>query len=385
MRILILTVTAGHGHNTTARAMEEALSEKGADVVVLDMYKYISRVLYSVVDKGYLFSVKHTPRQFGRAYTNLEQREMPRKVLGILNQNQFLAGRLAEFFVNYEPELIITTHVFGAQVLDVLKKQGHLRMPIMGIVTDFCFHPFWEDVSSVEYIVTPSELMRYAAERRGIPPQRLLPLGLPVSAKFRDMVCKQTARETLGLQQGKTTILLMGGSMGYGDMLYNVTQIDAMGEDYQLVCLTGSNERLYQNLRQLQTRAPLHVQGFTDKVALYMRASDCIITKPGGLSVSESLATGLPMILVSPIPGQEDRNAQFLLNSGAAVLVTKHFPLPDAIYTVLGQKGRLEAMQIAVNRIAKPNAAVEVADFALRVARGERPEQQISDQMALTY
>ncbi|MCL2842062.1 MAG: galactosyldiacylglycerol synthase [Oscillospiraceae bacterium] len=384
MRILILTVTAGHGHNTTARAMEEALVAKGVDVVVLDMYKYISRVIYNVVDKGYLFSVRRTPRQFGRAYSSLERRETPRRVLRILNQNRFLAGRLAGFFADYQPEIILVTHVFGAQVLDVLKRQGHLQVPIMGINTDYCIHPFWEDVSSVDYLVTPNELMRYAAERRGMAPHRLLPLGIPVGAKFQKQMDKQEARAALGLEQDKTTILLMGGSMGYGDMLHNVAQIDAMREGYQLVCLTGSNQRLYQELRRLQVNTPLRVQGFTDQVALYMRAADCIITKPGGLSTSEALACGLPMILVSPIPGQEDRNAQFFLNSGAAVLVTKHFPVADAVYAVLGQPSRLEHMREAITRIAKPTAATDIANVAIQVAKGEWPEGTRHAEPALT-
>jgi len=370
MRTLIITVTAGHGHNITARAMEESLSSKGADVVVLDMYKHISRVLYSVIDKGYLFSVRHLPRHFGRAYSNVERREIPRKVLGILNSNRFLAGRLASFFEDYHPQLIITTHVFGAQVLDVLKQQGHLNVPILGIVTDFCIHPFWETVPSVEHIVTAHELFHYAAKRRGIPAERLLPLGIPCAAKFSRHKDKGEARRELGLAEDKTTILLMGGSMGYGDMLHNVAQIDALAKDYQLVCITGRNERLRKELCRLETQSPIHICGFTDQVDLYMSAADCIVTKPGGLTVSESLAKGLPMILVSPIPGQEERNTDFLTNSGAAVLVSKYFPITDAVYTVLGQPGRLELMQKAIALIARPNAAEEISQFALRLGTG---------------
>ena len=367
MRALILTVTAGHGHNTTARAVEESLSQKGADVVVLDMYKHISSVLYSVIDKGYLFSVRHMPRQFGLAYSSLEQREIPKRVLGILNSNRLLAGRLAGFFQDYQPQLIITTHVFAAQVLDVLKKHGYLNMPIMGIVTDYCIHPFWETVPSMEYLVTANELMRFSAERRGIPPERLLPLGIPISAKFTHHKDKGEARRELGLAEDKTTILLMGGSMGYGDMLQSVSEIDALGQDYQLVCIAGKNERLYQALNQLETKKPLHVSGFTNQVDLYMSAADCIVTKPGGLTISESLAKGLPMILVSPIPGQEERNASFLLNSGAAVLVTKHFPITDAVYAVLGHPGRLSLMREAISHIARPGAAEDLSQFALQL------------------
>ena len=374
MRILIITVTTGHGHNASARAMEERLKAEGADVVVLDMYKYINRVLYSVVDKGYLFSVKHAPRQFGRTYSRAERRYIPRKLLGVLNSNRFLAGRLAGFFEDYQPRLIISTHVFASQVLDVLKEHGHLDIPFMGIITDYCIHPFWETVPQTEYIVTANEITHYAAQRRGIEAERLLPLGIPVSARFSKQTDQREARLALKLDEDKTTILLMGGSMGYGDMLKNVREIDAMDHDYQLVCIAGRNERLYAQLKALKTRSPISVCGFTDQVDLYMDAADCIITKPGGLTVTESLAKNLPMILVSPIPGPEERNANFLVNAGAAVLVSKHFPISDAVYTVLGRPGRLALMREAIKQIALPNAAEEISRFALNLCSGTAPK-----------
>jgi len=374
MRILIITVTTGHGHNATARALEAELLSQGADVIVLDMYQYINRVLYNVVDKGYLFSIRRMPRSFGRTYSGAERRVIPRKALGILNSNRLLAGRLAGFFQDYHPQLILTTHVFAAQVLEVLKQHGHLNIPIIGIITDYCIHPFWETVPSTDYIVTASELMRYAAERRGIEVERLLPFGIPVASKFSRHKDKREARRELELDEDKTTLLLMGGSMGYGNMLHNVTQIDAMGQNYQIICLTGRNERLYKSLRKLKTKGPLHVSGFTDQVDLYMSAADCILTKPGGLTVSESLVKGLPMILVSPIPGPEERNTKFLLNTGAAVLVDKHFPVRDAVYAVLGQPGRLKHMQDAVSHIARPRAAEEISRFALALAQREQSQ-----------
>ena len=377
MRILIITVTTGHGHNASARAMEESLKASGADVVVLDMYKYINRVLYSVVDKGYLFSIRRMPRQFGRSYSHAERRVIPRKVLGALNSNRLLASRLAGFFEDYQPQLILTTHVFASQVLDVLKQHGHLDMPIMGIITDYCIHPFWETVPSTEYIVTASAHMRYAAMRRGIEPARLLPLGIPVSARFSARTDKRDARAALGLDEDRTIILLMGGSMGYGDMLHNVREIDAMGQDYQLVCIAGRNERLHKQLRKLKTKRPLHVCGFTDQVHLYMDAADCIITKPGGLTVTEALAKTLPIIVVSPIPGPEERNTKFLLNSGAAVLSDKHVPISDAVYAVLGQPGRLALMRQAISAIALPNAATEISRFALELAEREAPPRPL--------
>ena len=375
MRMLIITVTAGNGHNATASAVEESLRARGGDVVVLDMYKYISRVLYNVVDKGYRFSIKHMPRSFGNAYASAERHEIPRRVLGILNSNRFLANRLADFLKDYQPELIITTHVFAAQVLDTLKRQGFLDVPVMGVITDYCIHPFWETVPTVEYIVTASKRLTYTAQRKGIDEARILPLGIPVAAKFRHRMDQGEARRKLGLYPDKTTVLIMGGSMGFGNMLRNVIQIDRMGMDYQLVCVCGANKKLYQKLSRQKTKSAFHVQGFTNQVDVYMDAADCIVTKPGGLTVSESLAKGLPMVLTSPIPGQEERNANFLLNSGAAVLADKHFSLSEAVHYVLESPGRLELMRQAIALIANPHAAEEISRFAMELGgRGDVSE-----------
>jgi len=367
MRVLIVTVTAGHGHNATAVAMEERLRADGAQAQVLDLYKYISKLLYTVVDKGYLFSVKHFPGQFGRAYSNLERYETLRKVVGIVNDNRFIAKRLAGFLQEHAPDLILTSHVFAAQVLDVLKRQDLLDLPIMGINTDYCIHPFWEDVPTVDYIVTASDLLRYTAELRGIHGGRLLPLGIPTGERFRQRTDKKEARRQLDLDENKTTILLMGGSMGFGNMLRNVAKIDAMGRDYQLVCICGNNERLYRQIGLLKTKTPIHLIGFTKQVDLYMDAADCIVTKPGGLTVSEALAKGLPMILTNPIPGQEDRNANFLLNVGAAVMVSKYFSIAEAVYYVLESQGRLELMHQSVALIARPDAAEQISKFVLQL------------------
>ena len=363
MRVLVVTVTAGNGHNQTAKALVESLENRGAEVQLLDLYQYISRTLYRVVDQGYLFSVRHMPRRFGKTYAVLERRGVRQRVLGLLNSNRILAGRLAGFLREFNPEVIVTTHVFGAQVLDVLKRQKHLNTPVIGIVTDFCFHPFWEAVPSVEHIVTASESMRYAAKRRGIEEERLLPLGIPIAEKFSRSVAKEEARVRLGLAADLRTILIMGGSMGYGNLCDYVSQIDQMDGAFQIVCITGSNKKVYEEIEQMKVKKPLHLQGFTDCVDLYMDAADCIVTKPGGLTVSESLAKGLPMVLVSPIPGQEERNTGFLLNSGAAVLVDRHVSITQALDFVFGQAERIEIMKAAIRLIARPHATAEISNF----------------------
>lgn len=365
MKIFILSVTAGLGHNASARTLAEEFQSRGAEVVVEDMYKYLSRIMYDIIDKGYIFSINHMPKQFGKTYSRLERHERMRRVVSIINNNRIVAEKMANLFRENMPDVIITTHVFGAQVLNVLKKQGFLRMPVIGIVTDYCIHPFWEEIDCLEHIVTASEGLGYTAALKGMDVDKLLPLGLPVRPNFSKKLDKQEARARLGLEPDKRTVLIMGGSMGYGNMLPVAAQIDAMDFDIQLVCICGNNDKLYKKLRMLKTSGKIYLEGFVNNVDLYMDASDCIVTKPGGLTVTETMAKKLPMILINPIPGQEERNVEFLLNNGAAIRVTKNFSVAEAVYHLFADQSRLNLMEKSIELIAKPDATEKICDFVM--------------------
>lgn len=363
MKIFILSVTAGLGHNATARALAEELGRRGAEVVIEDMYRYLSRIMYSIIDKGYIFSINHLPKQFGKTYSRLERHERMRRVVAVINNNRRVAEKMAELFRADMPDVIITTHVFGAQVLNALKKQGFLKIPVIGIVTDYCIHPFWEEIDNLEYIITASEDLGYTAAMKGLDTNKLLPLGLPVRPEFSRKLDKREARAKLGLELDKRTVLVMGGSMGFGNILSSVEQITAMDLDIQLVCICGHNEKLYKKLSPLESSGKIHLRGFVNDVDLYMDSADCIVTKPGGITVSETMAKKLPMILTNPIPGQEERNVEFLLNNGAAIRATDNFSVAEAVHHLFASKDRLELMEKSIDLISKPDATEKICDF----------------------
>ena len=224
-------------------------------------------------------------------------------------------------------------------------------------------HPFWEDVPNIEYIEIASELLTQRANLKGITKERLLPFGIPVQKKFSEVRDKKSAREELGISGSDKVILLMAGSMGYGNMPELISGILGFDETCTILAVCGNNKKTYNKLKEI-TKDNVKVFGFIDNVDLLMDAADCIVTKPGGLTTTEAMSKNLPMILVNPIPGQEDRNQEFFLNSGLAIAVTKNFTIAEALFYLFNQPGRIELIKSEMKKLAKPDSSMSIARFA---------------------
>jgi processive 1,2-diacylglycerol beta-glucosyltransferase len=268
--------------------------------------------------------------------------------------------KIVSYIEEYNPDVIVYTHVFAGIFLDVIAEKMPLRARTVGIVTDFVMHPFWEEALRTDRVVIPNELLIPAARRKGLLPEQIVPSGIPIRRQFSGTREKAAARRELGLDETKPTLLLMGGSMGYGSLCDNLRALDGLETDMQLICVCGNNKKAKEEIdAQSFTHRVLNF-GYTDKIDLLMDAADCIVTKPGGLTTSEALAKRLPMIIANPIPGHEDRNAEFLLNSGAAAMATKTARLTDVVYQLFYHPERLEQMRANIDLIRKPNAAADL-------------------------
>ncbi len=367
MKVLILSITAGQGHHSAAKSISSALEERGVTVKTVDVYKQIDKNLCDAVNKGYLISTKHTPKAYRAIYELIDSKKAPatkyslQSIMGIL-----LAIKFEKFIEDFKPDVIICTHIFAAQVINELKRRDRLcDVPTIGIVTDYTIHPFWEDVTYIEYIDIASELLTQRALMKGISEERLCSFGIPVQKKFSRKQTKLDARNELGLDTDTPTILVMAGSMGYGNMPEIISGIHNFNDNCQILAVCGNNKKLFKKLNTAAYGSNVNIYSFTDKVDIMMDAADCIVTKPGGLTTSEAMAKKLPMILVNPIPGQEDRNLEFFLNNGVALSVTKTFTIEEALYFMFRDKDRLEIMEHQINKLAKPNAASDIADFAI--------------------
>ena len=375
MRVLILSVTAGFGHHATAKAIGDMLTAKGAEVHTLDVYAYISGLVKTTIDKGYLFSSKHMQTLYRLVYQLAENNGQSYLSAGpsMINViNALGASKFAKVLAGYAPDVILCTHVFAAQMVDELKKRKKLPdIMTIGIVTDYTLHPYWEDVPRVQYIVTASELLTYRCVGRGIPASRILPFGIPVHPKFNQPLSREDAAGQLGIDPARPTILLMGGSMGYADNAKNLEKLTEIGLPFQFLVVCGNNKKQLLRVEQYASRYEgdclVKPYGFVGNVEVMMSAADCIVSKPGGLTVSEALAKNLPMLLVDPIPGHEERNVDFLVNNGMAALITKHFPIDEAVYQLFHSPGRLNTIRQTMNAVAHPDATERLADFVLNL------------------
>lgn len=367
MKVLILTVTAGYGHNSTAAAIAAEFERMGTQVVTEDMYRHVGRLMYNTMDKGYLVSAKYLRGPYHTAYGKLENSERASIVGNVLSAKSIVAKKFEGYFAENHFDAVVCTHVFSSLVMSELRERGVVSMPIVGICTDYCLQPFWENVENVEAIVTASPLITCAAKRRGIPEELIRPFGLPVNRRFLERGDKRETRLRLGLDTQARTVLIMGGSMGFGKMEDTVRELDELGLGLQLVCICGNNEKLREELVGLRTVSRLMVLGFVNNVDEYMDAADCIVTKPGGLTVTEALNKKKPMILTKPIPGHEERNKEFLLNCGAAISVSGSFTMQDAVCCLL-QPGRLELMERACELVARPDATARLCRCTMELA-----------------
>ena len=362
MKGLIFSITAGQGHNQTAKVMSDYFNSVGVDCSYMDVYDYINPYLSESVSKIYLASSKNLPKIYGRVYRLCEKRE-PDEMRGLPKlTNNILASRLVKMVNSEAPNFIICTHVFAALLVTALADRIDKNIKTLGIITDFTIHPYWED-TQLNYYITPSEVLTHQGVKRGIPAEKFKPLGIPIDTKFETRLPKSEAFKTLGIPEAPT-LLLMSGSMGFGNMAAEIRALDKLDMDFQLVTICGNNEKLYNCIEKLKTKKRVFNYGYVNNVDVFMDAADCIITKPGGLTTSEALAKGLPMIMSNPVPGQEDRNVEFLLNAGAALKVSRTYPIDDAVNQMF-TGNRRALIEKAIQDLGKPTAARDLAEFVI--------------------
>lgn len=362
MKALLVSVKAGYGHHSAARAVIECFEKHGAECSMIDLFQCVSPVLEDGVQDGYLFLTKYMSRLYGKTYDQLAKKETPYDSLSAIQiANKLISKKVETIFKGCGADVIIATHSFAAMVMTILKERGIIDCPVYGIVTDFTVHPLWES-SRLDYYVTPDKLLTRQMEKKGIPREKVLPLGIPVRGVFGKRLPQKEARLRLGIED-KRTVLIMMGSMGFGNMAGFLESVDELALDFQVLCVCGNNKRAKKQIDAKEWNKTVYSYDFIDYVDLLMDASDVLITKPGGLTTSEALAKGLPLIITNPIPGQEGRNMEFLVNAGAAIQVSRTFGVDEALYQIFYSDWRLDTLKDSVRHIGKPNAAEDLYQF----------------------
>lgn len=358
MNVLFLTVSTGQGHTSCGKALETCLIKGGASTYFLDLYSYIHPFLGKAISEIYLLASGKTPKLYGKYY---DKEDFGRgKVMNVVsNFNRIIKSDIIKYIKANKIDVVICTHLFSGQVMTLIKDV--VNTVNIGIVTDYTIHPKWE-MTSLDYYVLADASLDYLAKKKGLPEDRLLPFGIPVDLKFAQKHDKSEMRKKLGFSNGNLIFVMMG-SMGYGNIGEILNEIEQSSIKCEVAVVCGNNKKAKIMVENNPHKFRCHCYGFVNNVDEFMDAADCIITKPGGLSVTESLAKKLPMIFVDPIPGQEDRNVEFLVNNGVGLNVSKSFCLASALHLFFDSEIRRKEINEAIARISKPYAAEKLCDF----------------------
>ena len=266
------------------------------------------------------------------------------------------------------PKVIISTQFFGSEVAAALKRKRQIDSTLISVITDFGAHTFWES-QDVDIFIVASEDTKNDLIARNIPEEKIKILGIPIEAPLKTFNKMQLKRE-IGFEKDVLTILVVGGGFGVGPIKELVFSLEELDEDIkerlQLIVVCSRNKKLHREMQGLAYKLKIETRifGFVTDLYKMMALSNIIISKSGGLTISEALAMGLPMIIISPIPGQESKNCALLVKNGAAIRIDEPFDVVHAIEELIRNPVKLKKMQENALRLSRPNSADELAKLA---------------------
>jgi len=337
------------------------------EVTHIDLMELAPRLFRKVYSETYIDVVEKHPAFWGYLYSRTDREEVDSALSRLRRAVERLnTGKLKERLREIAPDHVVCTHFLPAQLLSRWVRRGFLRKPVWVQVTDFDVHALWIHDHMNGYFAANEEVAWRMAER-GIPTDTIHVTGIPIMPVFSDPLSRIRCAAEFNLDPTRKTLLLMAGGAGIGGIEKLAERLLSLELDFQLVALAGRNQALLEALRDLAAAHPrrLFPLGFTRLIERVMAAGDLAITKPGGLTTSECLAMGLPMIVVAPIPGQEERNADFLLENGAALKACDTGALVYRVTRLLDEPGRLETLRKNADRLGRPDAARSVLDIVL--------------------
>ncbi len=366
MKVLILYASAGNGHRRAAEALAQAFKAYGRQhtVVVCDILDYTPGIFRKTYAKGYLRLVRHTPELWGYMYAVLDRKgQAPWRRKVSTTFNRINTARYFDFYSELSPDVVICTHFMPLELMATSSRRRRQNVPVFGVITDFAVHSLWVDSNVETYYVATEEAARQMI-RRGQPQTGTVVSGIPIDPVFTEKRDRKAAREQLGVGADIPTVLILSGGFGVGPTIELLRSFKSYQSNLQLLVVAGANEELEKkaNLTAEELNMRVHVYGFVNNIDLMMDASDLVVSKPGGLTSSEVLAKGKPMVIVDPIPGQEQRNCEYLLERGAAVRLFEIEDAPCKIGNLLNNPARLEAMSTAAAQAGRPSAAQDIVE-----------------------
>lgn len=373
-KVLIFYAAYGGGHLSAARSIKEYLEEKNSqdvEVELVNCVEYVNKVVNKITTDAYAQMAKTAPWAWGRVYYRSQKGPLA-KISD--TSNKVMAIKLKKLLDEKKPDIVISTHPFGSQMCSYLKKKNKFDGKIATIMTDYAPHDQWlVGAENVDYFFVSHNGMKEALNNKGIPREKIFVTGIPLSNKFLKHYDKEEILKQFGLSKDKKTVLFFGGGeyglgKSYTSKIFKT--IVLRNENIQIVAISGKNIKMKENFeeitKELDKEESVKILEYTDKVPELMSISDLVVTKPGGLTTTESLASGLPLVIINPIPGQEEENAEFLENKGVAIWIRKKDNVEDKLNELFSDKSKMESLKIRARINAKKNSTVDICKVILK-------------------
>lgn len=397
-KVLIMSASTGGGHNRAARAIKEELTNKSIDGItidceIIDSLKIVNGTMDKLISRGYEKSAKYTPKAWGGVYKLTESNLISRNEFKDNPLTSLISRKLKKLIEVKKPDLIIGTHPFPMIALSTLKKHSQLSKnnelstftesfhkyyqnldipPLITVLTDYTTHSAYIQ-NEIDYYIAGHEYVKELLIEDGIEAEKIKPYGIPVEKSFLTNRSRETVLSELNLDPNKFTVLLMGGSFGAGSIKDTLSELISIDRDFQIIVITGRNkslkEKLEKNLMSHEQSIDKNicVLGFTDKMNDLLSAVDILVSKPGGLTTTESLLKEVPMIVPYFIPGQEEENLDFLSNCGASLRTSKKYTLSIILKVLIDNPDRIEMTKKNIRSIKKLNASQDIAKLAFDI------------------
>jgi len=371
-RVLILSVSAGTGHVRAAEALEKVCRARQeiADVVNVDALRFTNKVFRDCYSKLYIDLVRNAPTFLGWWYQKSDEPWKTDRMR--LMFDRMNTGPLVRMVRKVQPDMTICTHFLPAEIISHLISRGDIEARLSIVVTDLDFHAMWLSRLFHHYFVALDETKEHL-KLLGLPEDRVTVSGIPVDPVFAEKKDRVALAAKLGLDPAKPMVLLSAGAFGVGPAAEAVQVLKHLKTPAQVVVICGRNDELLAEARRQAVEVPAHLQfhllGFTDIMDEWMTVADVLIGKPGGLTTAEALCKGLPMVILSPIPGQEERNSDHLLEEGVAIRCNDIITMGYKIDRLLQTPGRLASMRQAALGMSRPFAAETVVTTLLEQFR----------------